>query len=194
MAKIFTKDINLNDYSKDMLLDFYKKMVTIRKFDENLIRLIQEGKVSGFYHSGIGSESVSVGSILYNLRDKDYLYYNHRGCNQMIAKGLSLYKLYCDFMGRVDGTTRGLGAGIVHSADPSLGIMGQAGTIGSQFELAVGTAYASKFKGTDLVTAVFFGEGAASREPLHGSLNWAALYKLPVIYICENNEFAISSM
>jgi acetoin:2,6-dichlorophenolindophenol oxidoreductase subunit alpha len=193
MSTVFSRQIDVGDYNKEMLISFYKKMVTIRRFDENLIRLIQEGKVSGFYHSGIGSEGVSAGSIQFNLRDDDYLYYNHRGVNQMIAKGIPLFKLYCDFMGKVDGTTKGLGAGIVHSADPSIGVMGQAGTIGSQFELAVGTAYSSKFTVTDQVTAVFFGEGAASRETLHGSLNWAALYKLPVIYICENNQFAISS-
>ncbi len=95
-------------------------------------------------------------------------------------------------MGTVEGTTKGLGAGIVHSADPELGVLGQAGTIGSQLGICVGTAYSSKFQGTDQVTVVYFGDGAASREPLHGSLNWAGLYNLPVIYICENNEYAIS--
>lgn len=193
MAGIFEKEINLQDYSNETLLNFYSTMVKIRKFDENLIRLIQEGRVSGFYHSGIGSESLSVGSIVELLRDDDYIYYNHRGCNQKISKGVPLSKLYGDFIGTVEGTTRGLGAGIVHSADPSRGVLGQAGTIGSQFELAVGTAYASKFKQTDQVTVVYFGDGAAAREPLHGSLNWAKLYNLPVIYICENNEYAIST-
>lgn len=193
MAKVFQKEISLNDYSVETLLNFYSTMIKIRKFDENLIRLIQEGKVSGFYHSGIGSESLSVGSIVELLDDEDYIYYNHRGCNQKISKGVPLSKLYGDFIGSMEGTTKGLGAGIVHSADPSRGVLGQAGTIGSQFELAVGTAYASKFKGTDQVTVVYFGDGAASREPLHGSLNWAKLYNLPVIYICENNEYAIST-
>lgn len=192
MSKIYQKDIQLSNYTKDKLLGFYETMVKIRKFDEHLIGLLQEGKVSGFYHSGIGSEGLSAGSIKYNLRDEDYIYYNHRGCNQKVAKGVPLSKLYGDFLGTVEGTTRGLGAGIVHSADPSRGVLGQAGTIGSQFNLAVGSAYASKLKGTDQVTVVYFGDGAASREPLHGSLNWAGLYNLPIIYICENNEYAIS--
>lgn len=192
VAKIYNKAINLKDYSKEVLLDFYKVMVKIRRFDEDLIQLIQDGKVSGFYHSGIGSEGLSAGSILHNLRDEDYIYYNHRGCNQKIAKGVPLSKLYGDFMGTIEGTTRGLGAGIVHSADPARGVLGQAGTIGSQLGISVGTAYSAKFRGTDQVTLVYFGDGAASREPLHGSLNWAGLYKLPLIYICENNEYAIS--
>lgn len=192
VAKIYQKPTNLKDYSKKFLLDFYQTMVKIRRFDEDLIQLIQDGKVSGFYHSGIGSEGLSAGSIIHNLRDDDYIFYNHRGCNQKIAKGVPLSKLYGDFMGTIEGTTRGLGAGIVHSADPSRGVLGQAGTIGSQLGICVGSAYSSKFRGTDQVTVVYFGDGAASREPLHGSLNWAGLYKLPVVYICENNEYAIS--
>lgn len=192
MAEIYQRDVKLEDYDPDLLNDLYKTMVKIRSFDEHLIRLMQEGKVSGFYHSGIGSEGLSVGSITKLLRDEDYIYYNHRGCNQKIAKGVPLSKIYGDFLGTLEGTTKGLGAGIVHSADPSRGVLGQAGTIGSQLSLAVGSAFASKMKGTDQVTVVYFGDGAASRETMHGSLNWAKLYNLPVIYICENNEYAIS--
>lgn len=146
MAKIYQKPTNLKDYSKKFLLDFYQTMVKIRRFDEDLIQLIQDGKVSGFYHSGIGSEGLSAGSIIHNLRDDDYIFYNHRGCNQKIAKGVPLSKLYGDFMGTIEGTTRGLGAGIVHSADPSRGVLGQAGTIGSQLGICVGSAYSSKFR------------------------------------------------
>lgn len=192
MAEIFQKELNLQNYEKGFLIGLYRTMVKIRKFDENLIGLMQEGKVSGFYHSGIGSEALSAGSIV-TLRDEDYLFYNHRGCNQKIAKGVPLSKLYGDFLGTLEGTTRGLGAGIVHSADLSRGVLGQAGTIGSQFNICVGSGYSAKMRGTDQVTMVFFGDGAASREPLHGSLNWAGVYKLPIIYICENNEYAISS-
>lgn len=192
MAPIFTTQITPTSYEADRLADLYGMMVRIRKFDENLIRLMQEGKVSGFYHSGIGSEAVSAASIA-NLRDDDYLFYNHRGCNQMIAKGVPLAKLYGDFLGTIEGTTRGLGAGIVHSCDLSRGVMGQAGTIGSQFSISLGTAYSSKWFGNDRVTAVYFGEGAASEEAFHGAMNWAALYKLPIVYVCENNEYAISS-
>lgn len=192
MADIYQKEIKLAQYEKGFLLNLYRTMVKIRKFDENLIRLIQEGKVSGFYHSGIGSEALSAGSIA-TLRDEDYIFYNHRGCNQKIAKGVPLAKLYGDFLGTLEGTTRGLGAGIVHSADTSRGVLGQCGTIGSQFNICVGTGYSAKLRGTDQVTMVFFGDGAASREPLHGSLNWAGVYKLPIVYICENNEYAISS-
>ncbi|OLO37988.1 hypothetical protein BTR23_12575 [Alkalihalophilus pseudofirmus] len=192
MADIYKKEINIQSYDKDFLVNLLRTMVSIRRFDENLIRLMQEGKVSGFYHSGIGSEGLSAGSINM-LRDSDVIFYNHRGCNQKIAKGVPLSKLYGDFLGTTHGTTRGLGAGIVHSADPSRGVLGQCGTIGSQFNIVVGTGYASKVKGTDDVSVCYFGDGAASREPLHGSLNWASIYKLPIVYICENNQYAISS-
>lgn len=192
MAEIFNRQIHLEDYSEDMLAEVYRKMIRIRHFDENLVRLMQEGKVSGFYHSGIGSEALSAAAVG-QLRDDDYLFYNHRGCNQKIAKGVPLSKLYGDFLGTLEGTTKGLGAGIVHSADTSRGVMGQAGTIGSQLSICLGTAYSAKWRKTDQVTMVFFGEGAASEEAFHGSMNWAALYKLPIVYVCENNEYAISS-
>jgi TPP-dependent pyruvate/acetoin dehydrogenase alpha subunit len=192
MAEVFNTQINVGGYEKPFLENLYRTMTRIRRFDENLIRLMQEGKVSGFYHSGQGSEALSAGSVS-QLRDEDYLFYNHRGCNQMVAKGVPLSKLYGDFLGSVEGTTAGLGAGIVHSADTSRGVMGQAGTIGSQFSISLGTAYASKWRGTDQVTMVFFGEGAASEEAFHGAMNWSALYKLPIVYVCENNEYAISA-
>lgn len=192
VAPRFNTQIVPSSYGKEWLGQLYAMMARIRRFDENLIRLMTEGKVSGFYHSGIGSEALSASSIA-NLRDDDYLFYNHRGCNQMIAKGVPLAKLYGDFLGTVEGTTKGLGAGIVHSADLSRGVMGQAGTIGSQFSISLGTAYSSKWNGNDRVTAVYFGEGAASEEAFHGAMNWAALYQLPIIFICENNQYAISS-
>lgn len=191
MAPIFKIQLDLSRYQRQELADLYQMMIRIRRFDESLIRLIQEGKVSGFYHSGIGSEALSAGSLARVRRD-DYLFYNHRGCNQMIAKGVPLEAIYGDFLGTTTGTTGGLGAGIVHSADPSRGVMGQAGTIGSQFSISVGTAYSAKRRGTDQVTMVYFGEGAASEEAFHGAMNWAGLYKLPVVFICENNEYAIS--
>src|SRR5690606_8761343 len=181
MAETYVKEVETKSYSKEVLVDFYKTMAKIRKFDEKLIKLMAEGKVSGFQHSGIGSEGLSAGSLRQNWRDEDYIYYNHRGCNQKIAKGVPLSKIYGDFLGTIEGTTRGLGAGIVHSADPARGVLGQAGTIGSQLGLSVGTAYTSKLTGSDQVTVVYFGDGAASREMLHGSLNWAGLYKLPII-------------
>lgn len=192
MAQIFQKNIDIDAYGEDLLLGLHRMMWRIRKFDQNLIRLMQEGKVSGFYHSGIGSEGLSAGAMV-GLRADDYLFYNHRGCNQMIAKGIPLSRLYGDFLGTLEGTTGGLGAGIVHSSDMSLGVVGQAGTIGSQFSIGVGTGLSAKWRKTDQVTAIFFGEGAASEEALHGSLNWAALHRLPIVYFCENNEYAISS-
>lgn len=193
MSVIVVKDqTNPSKYDKDTLMDMYKTMVKIRKFDENLIRLMQEGKVSGFYHSGIGQEAIATGTCV-GLRDEDYIFYAHRGVNEMIAKGVSLVQLYGDFMGRVIGTTKGLGAGIVHSADPSRGVLGQSGTIGASFIIAPGVGYAIKYKKTDQVVVCYFGDGTAARELFHGGMNLAGLHKLPVIFVCENNEWAIGS-
>lgn len=183
---------DLKKYDKVTLMNLYKSMVKVRKFDENLLRLLQEGKVSGFYHSGIGQEAIAAGSCSL-LRDEDYIYYAHRGCNEMVAKGVPLVNIYGDFLARVIGTTKGLGAGIVHSADPSRGVLGQSGTIGASFVLAAGTGYAIKYKKTDQVCICYFGDGTAARELFHGGMNWAGLFKLPIIFVCENNEYGIST-
>jgi len=192
MAEVVKREIDVKQYDRDFLLDLYRVMVKQRKYDENLIRLMQEGKVSGFYHSGIGQEAIAAGSCAL-LNDDDYIFYDHRGCNQMVAKGVPLTGLYGDFLCRTSGTTGGLGAGIVHSADSGKGVLGQSGTIGSSFVLSAGVGYAIKYQKTDQVCVCYFGDGTAARETFHGGLNWAGLYNLPVIFILENNEYGIST-
>ncbi|MCL6547641.1 MAG: thiamine pyrophosphate-dependent dehydrogenase E1 component subunit alpha [Alicyclobacillus sp.] len=192
MAEVVSATPDVRAYSKEFLLGLYRTMVKERVFDENLCRLLQEGKVGGFYHSGQGQEAIAAGSCA-ALRKDDYIFYDHRGCNQKVAKGVPLSKLYGDFLGTVEGTTKGLGAGIVHSAWPELGVLGQSGTIGASFNIAVGTAMSAKKQGQDRVTVCYFGDGTSGRETFHGAMNWAGIYRLPVIFLLENNEFAISS-
>ena len=192
MAQVISNQKPLSHYDSQFLLSIYSTMFRIRRFDENLIKLIQDGKVSGFYHSGVGQEAIAAGSCA-ALRDDDYIFYDHRGCNQMVAKGVPLSKLYGDFLGTVEGTTKGLGAGIVHSAWPELGVLGQSGTIGASFNIAVGTAMSAQKQGQDRVTVCYFGDGTAGRETFHGAMNWAGIWKLPIIFLLENNEYAISS-
>ena len=163
MAEVVKRDIDPARYDKDFLLRLYREMVKQRAFDENLIRLLHEGKVSGFYHSGIGQEATGAGTCA-SLRDDDYILYDHRGCNQMIAKGVPLDKIYGDFMGRLCGTTCGLGAGIVHVAYPEKGVLGQSGTLGACFVIAAGAGYAVKVKKTDQVCVCYFGDGTAARD------------------------------
>jgi len=166
-------------------------MLKIMLWENQLLRMIDEGQVSGFYHSGRGQEAIPVGAVA-NMRKDDYLMYAHRGCGYMIAKGLSMTAMYGDFLGNMAGTTRGRGAGIVHIAAPELGILGQSGTIGGTFPIAAGAAFAAQYKGTDQVCVCFFGDGTSNRGTFHESMNVAAAWKLPVVWICENNGYAIS--
>jgi TPP-dependent pyruvate/acetoin dehydrogenase alpha subunit len=173
------------------LTDLYEQMLRVMLWEQKQLRLIDEGKVSGFYHSGRGQEAVPVGGCA-ELREDDYLLYAHRGCGYMIAKGLSMSKLFGDFLANTEGTTRGLGAGIVHIAWPDLGILGQSGTLGGAFPIAAGAALSAKYRGTDQVVMCFFGEATQNRGTFHESLNVMALWKLPVVLICENNLWAVS--
>lgn len=183
---------DLSGYDKDFLLSLLRVMERCRKFDVNLIQLMGQGKVAGFYHSGQGHEAIAAGCSGV-WREDDYLYYAHRGCNAMIGKGVPLVNLYGDFLNRVIGTTKGLGAGIVHSAWPELNVMGESGTLGESFVLAPGTAYAVKYYGTDQVVFCHNGDGTHAREVFHGGMNFASLHKLPVLFICENNGLGISA-
>jgi pyruvate dehydrogenase E1 component alpha subunit len=178
--------------SNEQLVDFYRQMLRIVLWEEKLLRWIDEGKVSGFYHAGRGQEAVAVGGCA-ALRTDDYLVYDHRGCGQQIAKGLSLEKLYGDFLANTSGTTRGLGAGIIHIAWPELGILGQSGTLGGCFPIAAGAALSVKYRGTDQVCLCFFGEGTGNRGTFHEAANAAGAWKLPVVWLCENNGWAISA-
>lgn len=176
---------------QERLASHYEMMLRAMLWEQRLLRLIDEGKVSGFYHSGRGQEAVPAGAIA-ALRDDDYLLYAHRGCGYMIAKGLPMSKLFGDFLANTEGTTRGLGAGIVHIAWPELGILGQSGTLGGAFPIAAGAGLSAKYRGTDQVVMCFFGEATQNRGTFHEALNAIALWRLPVVLVCENNEWAVS--
>jgi len=178
--------------TKDQLKDFYEMMLRIMLWEQRLLRMIDEGQVSGFYHAGRGQEAIPTGACA-TLRKDDYIMYAHRGCGYMIAKGLGLSKLYGDFLANMEGTTRGLGAGIVHIAWPDLGIMGQSGTIGGSFPISAGLGLSAKYRGTDQVCVTFFGDGTAGRGLFHEGLNASAIWKLPIIWLCENNLYGIST-
>ena len=170
------------------LLDHYRMMTRIVLWEQKLLWLIDNGEVSGFYHSGRGQEAIPVGACA-ALRPDDYMLYAHRGVGYLIAKGLPMHKLFGDFLGTIGGTTRGLGAGIVHIAWPPLGILGQGGTVGSSFPLAAGAGLSAKYRGSDQVTLVFFGEGTSNRGTFHEAANAASVWKLPIVWLCENNGY-----
>jgi len=178
--------------SNEVKLGIYEMMNRMNIWEQRLLLMMEQGLVSGFYHSGRGQEGVQAAAVA-TLRPDDYLMYAHRGCGYMIAKGLSMAKLYGDFLANLEGTTRGLGAGIVHIAWPELGILGQSGSIGGCFPIAGGAAFSAKYRGTDQVCLCFFGDGTSSRGTFHESLNVASVQKLPVVWLCENNGWAIST-
>jgi acetoin:2,6-dichlorophenolindophenol oxidoreductase subunit alpha len=174
------------------LLGLYEGIMRCVLWEQGLLDMQAEGLLSGFYHAGRGQEGVQVGAIS-TLRPQDYLLYAHRGCGYMVARGMPMEALYADFLGYREGSTRGLGAGIVHIAWPELGILGQSGTLGGSFPIAVGAALSARARKSDAVTLCFFGDGTANRGTFHEAANAAGVWKLPVVWLCENNGLAVSA-
>ncbi|GAG06885.1 unnamed protein product, partial [marine sediment metagenome] len=174
---------------KDQLIQLYTNMVRARRTDEMVVKGLQEGKVVSFYHSVQGSEAVGVGVCTF-LRDDDYLYPHHRGHGiaYLIGKRASIKGFLAEHYGKATGMAGGL-AGF-HGVDQEHGILGVAGTIGSQFPVSVGWALAAKKNGKGQVTVCCFGDGSSNRGTLHEAMNLAAVWKLPIVWVCENNLYA----
>ncbi|HTO39645.1 MAG TPA: thiamine pyrophosphate-dependent dehydrogenase E1 component subunit alpha [Rhizomicrobium sp.] len=177
--------------SNDRRLEFYEMMVRCMLWEQRLLRMIEEGQIAGYYHPGRGQEGVQVGAIA-ALGPKDYLLYGHRGCGYQIARGLPMDQMYADFLCHLEGPTRGLGAGTIHMASPELGLLGQAGGVGGTFALAAGAALAAQQRGSDQVALCMFGDGTSNRGTFHEAANAAGVWKLPVVWLCENNGWAVS--
>lgn len=175
---------------KQDLIKLYTNMVRGRKLDEIAIKGLMEGKLQGFFHSGIGSEAVGAGACTF-LRKDDWYVMGHRGhgCTQVTSKGLDPKVWLAEHYGKATGCCQGWSG--FHSADLNLGIPGLGGTIGSQFPLAVGLGIAAKTKGKGQVVVVNFGDGGSNRGTLHEAFNLAAIWNLPIVWICENNGMAI---
>jgi pyruvate dehydrogenase E1 component alpha subunit len=178
--------------NEQQLLGFYEGILRCMLWEQGLLDMQAEGRISGFYHPGRGQEGVQVGAIA-AMAAQDYLLYAHRGCGYMIARGIPMEVLYSDFLGMIEGSTRGLGAGIVHIAWPALGILGQSGTLGGSFTLAVGAALSARLRKENRVVVCFFGDGSANRGTFHEAANAAGVWKLPIIWLCENNGWAVST-
>jgi acetoin:2,6-dichlorophenolindophenol oxidoreductase subunit alpha len=174
------------------LLGLYRTVAVIRAAELRLRRHIAENGFGGFWHPGIGQEGLQAGAVA-ALEERDYLLYAHRGLGYAVAKGMRLEELFGDLLGRVTGSTGGKGGGTVHFADPSVGVLGQGGTLGSNFVVGAGAAISSQLLNDGRVTAVFFGDGAAARGTFHEAALQASVWKLPLVWICENNGWAIST-
>ena len=178
------------EINKQSLLWMYETMVTIRRFEEQSRREADAGKLRGM-HSSVGQEAVPTG-ICAHLNEKDYVLGTHRSHHHCIAKGLDLGEMMAELLGKSTGTGKGKG-GTMHIADIEKGMLGANGVVGSNIPVATGVALTAKVKGTDQVSVVFFGDGASSQGVLHESMNLAGIWKLPVIFVCENNRYAEST-
>jgi len=175
--------------TKEQLITLYTNLLKARKADEMVVKGLQEGKVVSFFHSGQGSEAVGVGVCAF-LRPDDYLYAHHRGHGlaYLLSKGASLKGFLAEHYGKATGMAGGV-AGF-HGVDTEHGMFGGAGTIGSQFPVSVGWALAAKKNGKGQVTVCCFGDGSSNRGTMHEAMNLAAVWKLPIIWVCENNLYA----
>jgi len=174
--------------SKKKSIEFYRRMVRIRKLEERLMELFTAGEIPGFIHVCIGQEATPV-AVCSQLKDTDYMSNTHRGHGHALAKGIDLKLFMAELFGRKNGFCRGR-SGSMHVADKNLGILGANGIVGGGIPIATGAAFASQFKKTGQVTVCFFGEGASDEGAFHESLNIASLRKLPIVYVCENNQWA----
>ena len=174
---------------KKLQLDMYEMMFRIRSFEMKARELFLNGKLPGFLHLYPGEEAVATG-VCANLTPTDQICSTHRGHGHCIAKGGETKKMMAELYAKTTGYCQGKG-GSMHIADPDLGILGANGIVGAGMPIAVGAAFAMKYRKTKDVTVVFFGDGASNRGTFHEALNMASLYNLPVIFVCENNEVAM---
>lgn len=175
----------------NQLLKIYTTMVTIRKFEEAVEIFFKKGIIRGSFHPSIGEEGIIVGATS-ALRNDDYVVSYHRCHGAAIAKGSSPKRIMAELFGKEGGCCKGLG-GSMHITDVSVGFLGGNGIVGGGIPHAAGAALASKILKNEKVTICFFGEGASNQGIFHETLNMAALWNLPVVYICQNNQIAVTT-
>ncbi len=177
--------------SDERLLALYRQMLTIRAFEQKVLACHKRGLVQGAAHTYTGMEAVGVG-VSAALRDDDYVTSTHRGHGHAIARGLDVNRMLAEIFGRGTGYCKGKG-GSMHIADVSAGMLGADGIVGGGIPIAVGAAMGCRALGHDRVVACFFGEGACNQGSFHEALNMAAIQKLGVVFVCENNHWALSA-
>jgi pyruvate dehydrogenase E1 component alpha subunit len=176
---------------KTKLLEMYQLMLEIRFFEEKVFELYGQNLVPGTIHLYAGEEAVAVG-VCGNLRKDDYITSTHRGHGHCIAKGADLGKALAEILGRKTGYCKGKG-GSMHIADFSIGMLGASAVVGAGIPIAVGAGLSVKLRGTDQVVACFFGDGASNQGTFHEGMNMAAIWQLPVVFVCENNLYAMGT-
>jgi acetoin:2,6-dichlorophenolindophenol oxidoreductase subunit alpha len=182
--------VSVKKYGKKMALHCYREMYKIRLFELKAAELFMQGLMAGNIHTYAGQEAVAVGACQ-ALKQSDFITSTHRGHGHCLAKGGKANVMMAELFGKSTGYCKGKG-GSMHIVDVSLGILGANGIVGAGIPIAGGSALASKIKGTDEVTLAFFGEGASNEGSFHEVINMASAWKLPCIFLCENNKFGVS--
>ena len=170
--------------------ELYRTMRTIRRFEERIVELVNANEIAGVTHEYVGQEAVATG-VCAALQPADVITSTHRGHGHVIAKGADVRRMMAELLGRVDGLNRGRG-GSMHIADLGVGVLGANGIVAAGAPHAVGAAYAFRQDRSDRVAVSFFGEGGVNQGVLHEAVNMAAIWSLPVIFVCENNGYAVT--
>ncbi len=181
----------MSDLPVETLLEMQRRMLRIRRFDERASKMVKRGQIPGTVHTSIGQEAQVVGACM-ALGQHDYMSGNHRSHGHPIGKGAPLGPLMAELVGKSGGVCQGKG-GSLHLADFAVGSLGESGIVGSSIPIATGAGLSSKVLKNGRVALAFFGDGAANQGCLYESLNIAGVWKLPVIYLCENNQYALST-
>jgi acetoin:2,6-dichlorophenolindophenol oxidoreductase subunit alpha len=174
--------------SKEQFADAYRQMHVIRKFEETIRNLYTQGRIRGSFHPCVGQEATAVGSCM-ALRNEDYLSCTYRGHGHAIAKGLNVRAAMAEMLGKAGGCSKGKG-GSMHFTDPNVGLLGANAIVAAGIPHAAGAALAAQMQKKDQVAITFFGEGAVNQGVFHEALNLIAIWKLPVILVCENNLYS----
>lgn len=180
----------MTNITKEQKIEMLKLIIKIRRFEERTVQLYQTARIWGYLHPYIGEEAVAVGTCA-AINKSDYIVSTHRGHGHSIAKGADLNRMMAELLGKATGYCKGRG-GSMHIADTELGMLGANGIVGGGIPISVGAGFSCKMEGKGRVTICFFSDGASNNGVFHESLNMAAVFKLPVIYVCENNMYAIS--
>jgi len=176
---------------KEKLIDMYRVMLRIRVFEDRVYKEFAAGHIGGFVHLYAGEEAIATGACA-TLRTDDYITSTHRGHGHVIAKGGKTDRMMAELYGKKTGYNKGKG-GSMHIADPDIGVLGASGIVAAAIPIAGGAALSAKMRGTDQVAVCFFGDGACNTSRFHEGVNLASIWKLPVVYVIENNMYAEST-
>ena len=178
-------------YTAEFLKTIYRDLLSVRLFEEKQVEVYALGKVPGHIHSGIGEEAVCTG-VMATRKPGDWFKISHRPVGAGLVLGAPLETMFAELMGKATGNAKGLG-GVLHMTSLEHGMVGFSGTLGSDIAVADGAALSIQMAGTDNVSYVFYGDGTSNRGPVHEAMNLAAIWKLPVLFVCNNNQYAIST-